>query len=82
LDGLDPLIHTTATMNKLMLMFVAIDFLFLACGGLLLGFSLLGEQQDRATPTVGNVAYNILLTICPLTGMIQLLKVSGGSSTK
>jgi hypothetical protein len=39
----------------------------------LLGFSLLGEQQERAPPTVGNVAYNILLTICPLTGMIELL---------
>jgi len=63
-------------MNKLMLIFVAMDFLFLACGGLLLGFSLLGEQQERASPTVGNVAYNILLTVCPLTaGVVNAILV-------
>jgi hypothetical protein len=57
-------------MNKLMLTFLAVDFLFLTCGGLLLGFSLISEQQERSIPTVANVAYNILLTECPLTGKL------------
>jgi hypothetical protein len=56
-------------MNKLMLVYLVVDFLFLACGGLLIGFSLVSEQQQKATPTVSNVAYNLLLTQCPLTGM-------------
>jgi hypothetical protein len=61
-------------MNKLMLSFIAVDFLFLACGALILGFSLIAEQQERATPTVKNVAYNIILTECPLTGKTDVLR--------
>ena len=55
-------------MNKLMLTYLVVDFLFLACGGLLLGFSLISEQQERAAPTVSNVPYMLLLSECPLTG--------------
>lgn len=54
--------------NKLMLSFVAMDFLFAGCGGLLLGFSLMSEQAMRASPTVDNVTQNLLLGQCPLTG--------------
>ncbi|KAF2669452.1 tetraspanin [Microthyrium microscopicum] len=54
-------------MNKLMLFYLAVNFFFLACGGLILGFSLVSEQQEKATPTVANVAYTLLLTECPLT---------------
>jgi hypothetical protein len=56
-------------MNKLMLTYLAVEFLFLISGGLLLGFSLVSEQQERGTKTVSNVAYDILLSQCPLTGM-------------
>lgn len=54
--------------TKLMMVFVAMDFLFAGCGGLLLGFSLLSEQSMRDTPTVNNVTQNLLLGQCPLTG--------------
>jgi hypothetical protein len=56
-------------MNKLMLTYLGVEFLFLISGGLLLGFSLVSEQQERGTKTVSNVAYDILLGQCPLTGM-------------
>lgn len=55
-------------MNKLMLAYLGVDFLFLMCGGVLLGFSLVSEQQERATPTVSNVPYTLLLAECPLEG--------------
>jgi hypothetical protein len=55
-------------MNKLMLTYLGVDFLFLMCGGILLGFSLVSQQQERATPTVSNVPYMLLLFECPLTG--------------
>jgi len=59
-----------------MLVYLVVDFLFLACGGLLIGFSLVSEQQEKATPTVQNVAYNLLLTECPLTaGVINAIFV-------
>lgn len=54
--------------TKLMMTFVAVDFLFAGCGGLLLGFSLMSEQSMRNTPTVNNVTQHILLGQCPLTG--------------
>ena len=55
-------------MNKLMLTYLGVEFLFLMCGGVLLGFSLVSKQQERATPTVSNVPYMLLLAECPLTG--------------
>jgi len=62
--------------NKLMLTFIGVDFLFLACGALILGFSLISVQQERATPTVSNVAYNIILTECPLkAGIVNAIFV-------
>jgi len=54
--------------TKLMMIFVGTDFLFAGCGGLLLGFALSSEQRLRETPTVDNVAQNLLLDQCPLTG--------------
>jgi len=53
--------------NKLMLTFLGVEFLFLISGGLLLGFCLVSEQQERGVKTVSNVAYDILLFQCPLT---------------
>ena len=54
--------------SKLMLVFVAMDIVFAMCGGLLMGFSLMSEQNLRANPTIANVAQNLLLDQCPLTG--------------
>jgi hypothetical protein len=59
-------------MNKLMITFLSVEFLFLVSGGLLLGFCLVGEQQERGVKTVANVAYDLLLFQCPLTGMVYL----------
>lgn len=53
--------------NILMMIFVAVDVLFAACGGLLMGFCLLAEQTLRADPTQANVGPNVLLRQCPLT---------------
>ncbi|KAJ4356061.1 uncharacterized protein N0V89_004088 [Didymosphaeria variabile] len=53
--------------TKLMMFFVALDFIFAGCGGLLLGFSLMSEQRMRESPRVDNVAENLLLGQCPLT---------------
>jgi len=56
-------------MNKLMLTYLAVDFLFLMCGGLLLGYSLIGKQVKNSTSTTSNVPYQLLLsTETPLTG--------------
>ncbi|KAF2655484.1 hypothetical protein K491DRAFT_716177 [Lophiostoma macrostomum CBS 122681] len=52
---------------KLMLVFVGFDVLFAMCGGLLMGFSLIAEQTMTASPTINNVAQNLLLDQCPLT---------------
>ncbi|KAF2281614.1 tetraspanin [Westerdykella ornata] len=53
--------------TKLMMIFVAFDIIFAACGGLLMGFSLVSEQTMRGDPTLDNVARNLLLDQCPLT---------------
>jgi len=50
-----------------MLVYLIVNFLFLACGGLLLAFSLISEQNEKSILTVANVAKNLLLTQCPLT---------------
>lgn len=55
-------------MNKLMITFLSINFLFLSSAGLLLGFCLVSEQQERGVKNVANVAFDILLFQCPLTG--------------
>lgn len=54
--------------TKLMMIFVGLDFVFAACGGLLMGFSLVSEKQMQETPTVDNVTQMLLLGKCPLTG--------------
>lgn len=54
--------------SVLMMVFVGFDLVFAGCGGLLMGFSLMAEQNLRAAPTPDNVAQNLLLGQCPLTG--------------
>jgi hypothetical protein len=54
--------------NKLMISYFGIDFIFALTGALLLGFSLTSEQGMRSSPTTDNVAKDLLLDQCPLTG--------------
>jgi len=56
-------------MNYLMIVYLVVNFLFLACGGLLVAFSVLGKQQLQTALTPANVAFTLLLDECPLTGM-------------
>jgi hypothetical protein len=56
--------------NILVMIFIGFDVVFAACGGLLMGFSLISEQTKRGSPTLDNVARNLLLDQCPLTGTI------------
>ena len=65
--------------TKLMLIFVAFDFIFAGCGGLLLGFSLMSEARLRESPRIDNVAENLLLGQCPLTGTINKWRNGGGA---
>ncbi|PSN69151.1 hypothetical protein BS50DRAFT_333738 [Corynespora cassiicola Philippines] len=53
--------------SKLMLIYVAMDFIFAGGGGVLMGFALSSEQRMSDSPTVDNVAQNLLLAQCPLT---------------
>jgi hypothetical protein len=59
-------------MNYLMTIYLVVNFLFLACGGLIVGFSFIGREQQRSTITIPNVAYTLLIGACPLTGEILL----------
>jgi len=62
--------------SKLMLTYVGFDVLFAACGGLLIGFCILAEQTMRGSPTLDNVARNLLLDQCPLTaGVVNAIFV-------
>jgi hypothetical protein len=54
--------------DKILWTFIISDFLFLVTGGLLIGFALVTQSQISLTPNVTNVATNLLLAQCPLTG--------------
>ena len=60
--------------SKLMMIYVAFDVIFAGCGGLLMAFSLMAENTMRASPTLDNVARNLLLDQCPLTGTMTRLR--------
>jgi hypothetical protein len=54
--------------NKILLVFIALNFLFVACGGLLLAVVLVTRAAQQSAPTISNVAQNLLLDHCPLIG--------------
>lgn len=56
--------------NKILVTFILADLLFLASGGLLIIFSLVTENQVGLTPTVDNIARNLILEECPLRGSV------------
>jgi hypothetical protein len=53
--------------NKLLLVFIAFDILFLACAALHLVIPILTHASLGRTPTLSNVASDLLLDHCPLT---------------
>lgn len=57
-------------MKKLMLTFLGANFLFLISAGLLLGFCIVSKAQTRGPKNVKNIALDVLLTQCPLMGML------------
>lgn len=57
--------------NKILLVFIALNFLFAACGGLLLAVVLTTRASTQAAPTISNVAQNLLLDHCPMIGKIS-----------
>ena len=54
--------------NKVLLTFILADLLFLASGGVLIGFALTSEAQQNSSPTAANVARNLILVACPFKG--------------
>ena len=54
--------------DKIMLSFLLLDFLFLASGGLMIATVLINEASMATQPTTTNVAANMLLIQTPLTG--------------
>jgi hypothetical protein len=60
---------------KILLVFIILNFLFAACGGLLLAVVLMTRSSVQAAPTISNVAQNLLLDHCPLIGKISYPRV-------
>ncbi|KAF2839838.1 hypothetical protein M501DRAFT_932599 [Patellaria atrata CBS 101060] len=56
--------------EKLTLVFLSMDFIFAATGGLILAFALMSETEMRAAPSTDTVAQHLLLSQCPLTAGI------------
>ncbi|KAH8800054.1 tetraspanin [Hyaloscypha sp. PMI_1271] len=56
--------------DKILATYVLMDLLFVVCGGLLLIFALVTKSELTQTPTIQNVATDLLLNECPLTAAI------------
>jgi hypothetical protein len=54
--------------DNILTTYVLVDFLFAICGGLLLIFALVTKAEITQIPTLTNVANDLLLNTCPLTG--------------
>ena len=61
--------------DNILLTYVVMDILFVVCGGLLIVFALTTQAEIGETPTLSNVARDLLLNTCPLQG--QYPKLSG-----
>jgi hypothetical protein len=60
--------------NKILLVYILFNFLFAACGGLLLATVLVSRTAQQGTQTVSNVAQNLLMNHCPLIGKMSYPK--------
>jgi len=56
--------------DKILLTYVAVDALFVVTGGLLLIFALTTKARITDTPTLANVANDLILSTCPLNAAI------------
>ena len=54
--------------DRIFLTYVLVDLLFVACGGVLLVFALVTKAEITQTPTLDNIAHDLLLNMCPLNG--------------
>jgi hypothetical protein len=55
--------------DKIFVTFISSDFLFLLTGALLIGFSVISQNEAAQDPTLSNVTTNLLLDWLPLTGV-------------
>jgi hypothetical protein len=55
--------------DKILFTFILSEFLFLLTGALLIGFSVVSQNEAAQPPTLSNVTTNLLLDRCPLTGV-------------
>ncbi len=55
--------------NKILIVFIVFDILFLGCAALHLLIPLMTHASLGQGPTLNNVASDLLLNHCPLTGM-------------
>lgn len=56
--------------DRILLAYVAADLLFVISGGLLLIFALTTRVETSETPTLSNVARDLVLSTCPLNAAI------------
>lgn len=54
--------------DNILVSYIAIDILFVVGGGLLLVFALMTKAELDTTPTLDNVARDLLFDMCPLNG--------------
>jgi hypothetical protein len=59
--------------NKILLVFIAFDVVFLFCGALHLFIALYTKMNIKNNTNVQNIASNLLLDNCPLTGTLSAL---------
>jgi len=52
--------------NKILIVFILLNALFVACGGMLLAEVVVSRVNQQSTQTVSNVAQNLLMGSCPL----------------
>jgi len=55
--------------DKVLSTFILSDLLFLLTGALLVGFSVIGQNEAAQDPTLSNVTTNLLLGLLPFTGV-------------
>lgn len=56
--------------DNILTAYVLVDLLFVAAGGLLIIFALVTKAEIAATPTIDNVARELLFDMCPLNAAI------------
>ena len=50
------------------MIYIIVDLVFAASGGVLLAFALISKTMDNSTPTANSIARDLSLSMCPLNG--------------